>query len=211
MRGLGRVRAVTVSFATVVLLAGVGLPASAAEDGGSGKGGPSTPGVVVLVNEPGQAGAPFRLTATAHTSADAVPTANLVLRTGGLVVRQYEAHRVAVGDDGCGGGHGEDMAATAEAEGTRALIRGVGVLAGAWEGLAAGTAVQVWIDLKDVGPGTSVDQARVRVRMSPHATEAMTLAAEAEGEGCGSGKPWIYDSTWVVVQQVQVHVLGYAA
>lgn len=211
MRGFGRIPAVLVPFATMVLVTGLGLPPAAA-DSGSGKGGPSTPGVVVMVNEPGRSGAPFRLTATAHTSVDAVPSASLVLREGDLVVAQYEAHRVAVGDDECAGGHGEDMTATAEAEGTRALIRGVGVLVQPWAGLAAGTAVQVWIDLKDVGPGTYVDQARVRVRMSPHATEAMVpAAAEEEGEGCGSGKPWIYDSQWVVVQQVQVHVKGYAA
>lgn len=201
-----------VPFATVALLSGLGLPPAAAADSGSGQGGPSTPGVVVMANEPGRAGTPFRLTTTASTSADAVPSANLVLRKGDLVVTQYEAHRVAVGDDECAGGHGEDMAATVEAEGTRAVIRGVGVLVGAWAGLAAGTAVQVWIDLKDVGPGTYVDQARVRVRMSPHATEGIVPAVdEGEGESCGSGKPWIYDSQWVVVQQVQIHVKGYVA
>lgn len=210
MRLLSRFGLVTLPAAALLLAVVVPVPAASAADGGGGKGGPSTAGVVVTANQPAGGTAAFRLTLAAHTSKDAVPSASLVLVSGDLVVLDYVAHRVAVGEDSCSGGHGGDATATAEETGTRAMVRGVGVLGLPWGGLPAGAGVQVWIDLKDAGPGLFVDQARVRVRQSPHGGEELvTLAGEDEGGSCGSGSPWLFDSMWVTVQQVKVHALGY--
>lgn len=179
-------------------LAGAAGATTPAED----RGGPSTPDVVVTAQDPSISGDGPRITLVARTDAEAVPSASLVLRFAGMSMVGLDAHRVAVGDTGCGG-H-EDLApAVEEVDGDRAVVRGLAVLREGGGALPDGSVAQVWIDLKDVGSAPYADQARVRIRPAPHGEEA---AAEDEDGSCGGGQGgWTRDSGWRPVQQVRIH------
>jgi hypothetical protein len=155
--------------------------------------------VTVTAQDPGGGDGGLRLTLTAHTDAEATPHASIVARFDGHTVKLYEAHHVAVGDTGCTG-H-DDAVLANDDEGVRAVVRGVAQL-------DDGSAVQVWVDLKDVGSGQYVDQARVRIRPAP-VHEELAAAGEEDG-GCGGGQGWDHDTGWRTVQQVQVHQAGWA-
>ena len=194
---------VTVSLGSLALLAGAAtVPAVAAEGGG-----PSTPGAVVTARDPGTSSVGWRVRLNARADAAGVPSARLALRLAGMRVVGFEAHRVAVGDTSCAG---DEATATADdgggKEGVAAAVRGVGVLSQGGGLLPDGSAVQVWIDLQDVGWRPYEDQARVRLRPAPHGEE-QTQAAEEPGHSCGGGtKEWTYDSRWQPIQQVTTYV-----
>lgn len=201
---------VVAAIATAIVMTAAS-PSAIADEHDGGPGGPSTPGVTVFAQDPGTRG-DLRITLTGRTDAAGEPSASLVLRVEGVRVVDYDVHRIAVGDTACGG-HEEGGITTAEHEGVRAVVRGVGVLGAAALGLPAGSAVQVWIDLKDRGAELYGDEARVRIRPAPHGGEEITPpSALEEDESCsGSGNGWSFDSSWQAIQQVRTHVLPGAA
>lgn len=179
-------------FAVTVPTAG-----AIAEEHDGGQGGPSTAGALVLAQDPGQHG-DLRLTLTARVDAAAEPSASVLLRVDGVRILEYQVHRVAVGDTGCGG---HEEVAPAEHEGVRSVVRGVAVLGGDAFGLDEGSPVQVWIDLRDRGDTHYEDAARVRIRPAPHGGESVVAD---EGEECGGGDHgWAYDSHWQPIMQVR--------
>lgn len=195
-------------------------PATVAADGDGTRGGPSTPSTNVVAvhtgaspswfvstdpEHPDRPAAELRLTLTARTDGAAVPSARLLLQADGLAVLGFEVHRVAVGDTECGGHEEVAAAEDGHEEGIRAVVRGVGVLGSAGDGLTAGDPVQVWIDLDDRGEKAFADRGRVRIRPAPHQGEALvTLAEHEDGDSCSGGGEggWTYDTKWMPLQQV---------
>jgi hypothetical protein len=188
-------------FAAAVLVAGVLVPTMGAQaDEGCGGGhASSTPGLRVQVT---QASKGLRLTSVAHVDAGGTPRASLVLfdrrglADGGTRIHEFQVHRVALlSDHHTDALSGDDV----HEEGVRATVRGAGVL-------DDGTAVQVWIDVEDRGPGTNVDRARVRIRPlhadhDSHDSDHEDGGCGGEGGGAGGGA---WDYRWMTVTQARV-------
>lgn len=196
------------TLAVLALALAFAAPASAA-------GGESTPGVTVTAQNPGTSrlGSDMTLALTAHTEESTVinPSCrpedvtlecwgSLTLRIpeyGDLAVGNFEVHRVAVGDIGCGdegdeagcGGHGADAALAAPTLPVQAQVNGVGFVK--WSGntgLPVGTKLQLKFTLTDNGPARYGDQVVVQVNRFAE----------------GPDKPLLYVSEPQLVQQVQI-------
>ena len=194
---------ITVGFSSLALLAGMATTTAVAA-------GPSTPGAVVTARDPGTSSVAWQIRLDARADAAGVPAAALDIQVAGMQVTDFTAHRVAVGDTSCSGDEAAAPTAQGAGEGgVDAAVRGVGLLPLGGGLLPDGSAVQVWIDLKDVGWRPNEDQARVRLRPAPHGDEE-TPAAEAptdDGDSCGGGMTeWTYDSQWQPIQQVTTYV-----
>lgn len=191
--------------ARVLLSAGLAVVAAggvAARTPASGAG-VSTPDLDVVAVESQRAGALGGLTLAARTDSEGVPVATLQIRSPGLRVKAFEVHRVAA-EESCGGDH-QGVLATAQPDtGGRALVRGLGIVDKGSTVFTPGSQVQVFIDLKDLGSAPYGDQGRVRVRPTPHGSEALTLAAEADDGGCSGGSGWIHDTGWQPMLLVRV-------
>jgi hypothetical protein len=200
-----------VAIAIAILAATAAQPASADDHDGA-QNGVSTPGATILAQNPGANGE-LRLTLTAHTDHDGVPSAALVLRVAGVRVLDYDAHRVVITDTACDGGHEAGAESASEPDGVRGLVRGTGVLATSAFGLRAGSTVQVWLDVKDRGAELYGDDARVRIRPAPHGEDESTSSAEPDSaESCSDGgEGWSFDSAWIPIQQVRTHVVSASA
>lgn len=181
-------------------------------------GGLSTPGVTVIVENPGtySGGSDLLIGLTASSEQRAVPNAScrpadhtlrcsgslmlVVPERGGMTVTSFEVHRVAVGNTSCGGEE-EDSCTGSKAHATatetvssqavRAQVNGHGVLSVPGDtGFAAGTAVQVKMAFVDNGSAQYEDVADVQVNLFVE----------------GSKKPLIYESGPQIVEQVDVFV-----
>lgn len=198
------------TLAVLALALAFAAPASAA-------GGESTPGVTVTAQNPGTSrlGSDVTLALTAHTEESTVTdpscrpedttlecSGSLTLRIpeyGDLAVGNFEVHRVAVGDIGCGdegddggcGGHEAQAVVLAEpTPPVQAQVNGVGFVK--WSGntgLPVGTKLQLKFTLTDNGPARYGDQVVVQVNRFVE----------------GPDKPLLYLSAPQLVQQVQIH------
>lgn len=195
--------------AVTVIMALTAAPAAATH-------GESTPGSTVIAINPAGANATsdLQIVLTAHSEKSSIQSpscrpqdgtldcwGSLVLTipdAGGLSVRNFEVHRVAVGDVSCddenGGCEGHEVTPTASIgvdQPVQAVVNGVGVLRNPGAtGQPVGTQVQVKMVLTDNGDAKSMDQVDVQVS---------TFVP-------GSVNPELYRSGPQTIQQVRIHL-----
>lgn len=181
----------------------------------SGGGGNSTPGgSVMALNPPGRPGAGIHMMLNAHSQWSTVESpscrpqdANIrcwgtllleIPGAGGLSVRDFEVHRVAVGDTGCDGcgshDDGHDVSPTATvgvSQPVQAMVNGVAVLRdpGILD-VPAGTTVQLKIRLTDNGDAVHADQVQIQINELAH----------------GDDRPELYRTEPQTIQQVRIHL-----
>jgi hypothetical protein len=181
----------------------VSAPAQAAD-------GVSTPGVTVRAQNPAWRGAPssLRITMTAHSEAASVvdpscrpKDANLrcwgslvvvAKDFGGMTLKGFEVHRVAVGGSEESTGHHELTVATRHRGSypMKAYVNGLStIVKPGFSGLPSGAKVQVKLTLTDNGAARYADAVDIVVNEFVD----------------GPVKPLIYDSGEQIIQQVAIH------
>lgn len=181
----------------------------------SAQGGLSTPGATVTAQNPGTSaqGSDVRITLVAHSQRSAIGSpscrpadltlrcwGSLVLRipgAGGFSVKDFQVHRVVVGNTNCGESCGGDEVETSSLgamdELGAAQVNGLAVVTDPGStGLQNGAQVQVKIALMDNGTAQYADQFDVTV------SEFVN----------GPDKPLVYDTGWQTIQQVTIRLIG---
>ncbi len=202
---------VTIVISVLAIFSAGRLPAWAADEGeGGGTGGATTPGLIVTAQNPGGPNRPsdLRITMTAHSELSTVADpscrpqdttiacwGSLVLRipaVGGMEMRGFQVHRVAlVTGDGQGGGTEHMGVLASMTTPLKAQVNGIStVVASGSSGLAVGTEVQVKMTLVDRGAGQYSDTISISI-------------STPLGHG---GWQQVHVTGTQTIQQVQIHL-----